>query len=81
VIWRIPPIIPYETMVFVPGMSVDMRRALERAFVDLMSIPEGKEAMQKLYGFDAMVIVQDGQYDEFRRAVKASGLDLSTLIK
>lgn len=81
VVWRIPPIIPYETLVFARGMSVDMRRALERAFVDLMSAPEGKTALQKLYGFTAMSIARDDQYDEFRKAVKASELDLNGLIK
>lgn len=81
VVWRTPPIIPYETLVFAHGMNIDTRRALERAFVDAMSAPEGKSAMQKLYGFDAMQIAQDGQYDEFRKAVKASGLDLKNLLK
>ncbi len=81
VVWRIPDIIPYETLVFVHGMTVDMRRSLERAFVDAVSTPSGKSAMQVLYGFDAMQIVQDGQYNEFRKAVKASGMTLNNLVK
>jgi phosphonate transport system substrate-binding protein len=81
VIWRIPPIIPYETLVFVHGMDESMRRALTRAFVDLESTADGKSAMQILYGFDSMQVVQDSQYDAFRKAVKASGLDLNALIK
>jgi phosphate/phosphite/phosphonate ABC transporter binding protein len=81
VVWRIPPIIPYETLVFVNGMNEDMRRNLTRAFVDLMSVPDGNSVMQTLYGFNAMQVVQDSQYDEFRKAVKASGLDLTSLIK
>ncbi len=81
VVWRIPPIIPYETMVFAHGMNIDTRRALERAFVDAMSTPNGLSTMQLLYGFDAMQIAQDGQYEEFRKAVKASGLNLSDLVQ
>ena len=81
VIWQIPPIIPYETIVVVHDMNVDMRRSLTRAIVDLMSSPDGKSAMQTLYGFNALQVVQDSQYDEFRKAVKASGLDLTTLVK
>ncbi len=81
VVWRIPDIIPYETLVFVHGMTIDMRRSLERAFVDAISTPSGKSAMQVLYGFDAMQIVQDGQYNEFRKAVKASGMILNNLVK
>ena len=81
VVWRIPPIIPYETLVFVRGMDDGMRRVFIRAFVDLMGTEDGQSAMQTLYGIDAMQIVQDSQYDDFRRAVKASELDLSELIK
>ncbi len=81
VVWRIPPIIPYETIVYAHDMQEDMRRNLTRAFVDLMSVPNGKSAMDTLYGFSALQVVQDSQYDEFRKAVKASGLDLATLIK
>jgi phosphonate transport system substrate-binding protein len=81
VVWRIPPIIPYDSMVFMHGLNEDQRRALLRAFVDIMATPDGKAAMQTLYGFDTIQVVQDSQYDDFRKAVKASGLDLSTLLK
>lgn len=81
VVWRIPAIIPYDSLVFVHGMEEDQRRSLIRAFVDIMSTADGKAAIQTLYGFDAMQVVQDSQYDDFRKAVEASGLDLPTLVK
>ena len=81
VVWRIPPIIPYETLAFVHGMDEDQRRSLIRAFVDIMTTTDGKSAMQTIYGFDAMQVVQDSQYGDFRKAVKASGLDLTNLVK
>jgi hypothetical protein len=46
-----------------------------------MSTADGKCAMQTLYGFDAMQVVQDGQYEDFHKAVKESELDLNSLIK
>ena len=81
VIWRVPAIIPYETLVFTSGMTVDMQRALIRAFVDAQTTSDGKSAMQTLYGISTMTVVQGGEYDEFRKAVKASGLDLGALVK
>jgi phosphonate transport system substrate-binding protein len=81
VIWRIPPIIPYETLVFSRRLPVEMRRLLTRTFVDLMQTPEGRSAIQTLYGFGAMQVVNDGQYAEFRAFVDASGLDLAGLIE
>ncbi len=81
VVWRIPAVIPYETLTFSRALPEEVRRALLRAFVDAMSTPNGQAALQILYGIDAMQITQDSQYDDFRQAVKASGLDLSTLVK
>ena len=80
VIWRIPPIIPYETLAFSSRLPVEMRRLLTRTFVDLMQTPEGRSAIQTLYGFSAMQVVNDGQYAEFRSIVEASGLDLVDLV-
>ncbi len=81
IVWQTPSIIPYEVLVYAHGMTVDMSRVLTRAFVDLMSTPDGSSAMQTLYGFNAMDVIRDGQYDEFRKAVKASGLDLNMLVR
>jgi len=81
VVWRTPSIIPYETLVFASGMDNDMRRILIRAFVDAMDTPDGSSAMQTLFGIDAMQVAQDGQYQDFRKVVKASGLDLGSLVK
>jgi phosphate/phosphite/phosphonate ABC transporter binding protein len=81
VIWRIPRIIPYETLAFVHGMDEDQRRSLIRSFVEIMLTADGKSAMQTLYGFDAMQVVQDSQYEDYSKAVIASGLDLANLVK
>jgi phosphonate transport system substrate-binding protein len=81
VAWRTPNIIPYETLVFASNMDSGMHRVLTRAFVDAMDTPDGSSAMQTLYGMDAMQVAQDGQYQDFRKVVKASGLDLKNLVK
>lgn len=81
VIWQTPPIIPYEVLVYGVGMPVETQRALTRAFVDLMTTPDGQSVMQTLYGFSAMQSVEDAQYADFRQAVRGSGLDLSTLVR
>ena len=81
VVWRTPNIIPYETLVFAGNIDNDTRRILIRAFVDAMDTSDGSSAMQTLYGIDAMQVAQDGQYQDFRKAVKASELDLSSLVK
>jgi phosphonate transport system substrate-binding protein len=81
VIWRIPEIIPYETLVFARNMPVEMRRLLTRTFVDLMGDETGKTAVQTLYGFHSIRVSQDSDYLEFRKAVDASGVDLEALLQ
>jgi hypothetical protein len=58
-----------------------MRRVLQRAFIDLMLTPEGKSAMQVVYGMDEVQIAEDAAYADFALYVKVSGLDLAGLIK
>ncbi len=81
VIWRIPEIIPYENISIAAALPIEMRRVIQRAFIDLMLTPEGKAAMQTIYGMDGMQIVEDAAYAEFATYVKASGLDLLDLIQ
>ena len=81
VAWRIPEIIPYENISMASSLPFEMRRGIQRAFIDFMTTPEGKAAMQTVYGFDEMLPVEDVAYAEFIAYVNASGLDLLTLIE
>jgi hypothetical protein len=58
-----------------------MRRVIQRAFIDLMLTPEGKSACRRCTVLTNVQVVEDAAYTEFINYVKASGLDLLTLIK
>lgn len=81
VAWRIPDIIPYENISMSASLPFEMRRSVQRALIDFMTTPEGKAAMQTIYGFDEMSPVEDAAYAEFIAYVTASGLDLLDLIE
>jgi len=81
VAWRISEIIPYENISMSSSLPFDMRRNVQRAFMDFMTTPEGKAAMQTIYGFDEMLPVEDAAYAEFIALVKASRLNLMDLIE
>ncbi len=81
VIWKIPPIIPYETVFFSTVMPIEMRRVFLRAFLDLMNTPEGKSAMETVYGIEALQPADDALYADFDHYVNASGLDPIELIQ
>jgi len=79
VIWRMPDVIPYENLSISTSLPLEMRRVLQRAFIDLMLTPDGKSAMQTVYGLDALQVVENEMYDEFERYVQASELELTKL--
>jgi phosphonate transport system substrate-binding protein len=81
VAWRIPKVIPYEVIALSNSLPIEMRRLLQRAFIDLMLTPEGKAAIQTVYGIDQIQIAEDVMYDDFAAYVKASNLDPAELIK
>jgi len=81
VLWRIPPVIPYEVLAVSADLSLEMRRVLLRAFSDAMLSPEGKAAIQTVYGIDAFQPVEDDLYAQFGEYVEASHLALEELIK
>jgi len=81
VIWRIPSVIPYENISLSSLLPLEMRRVLQRAFIDLMLTPEGKAAVQTVYGLDELQIAEDAMYQEFGNYVAASQLDLSDLLE
>jgi phosphonate transport system substrate-binding protein len=81
VIWRTPKIIPYENISLSNSLPIEMRRVIQRAFIDLMLTPEGKAAIQTVYGIDELQIAEDVMYADFALYVKASGLDLTELLK
>lgn len=81
VIWRAPNVIPYENISVSNSLPFEMRRLIQRAFIDFALTPEGKTAIQTAYGMDEMQIADDTMYAEFATYAKAAGLDLTTLVE
>ena len=81
VVWRTPKFIPYDNISLSNSLPLEMRRVIQRAFIDMMLTPEGKTAIQTVYGIDAFQPADDTMYADFASYVKASGLNLADLIK
>ncbi len=81
VIWRAPEIIPYDVLAFSSNMPAPMRDLFASSVPVLMQIDQGRAAFETAYGIKELLPANDAYYDEFRRYVEASGLDLAELIK
>jgi phosphonate transport system substrate-binding protein len=81
VLWRLPKVIPYENLSLASSLPLEMRRVLQRAFLDLMLTSEGKAAVQTAYGMDEIQVAEDAMYDDFAAYAEASGINLAELLK
>jgi phosphonate transport system substrate-binding protein len=81
VVWRIPPIIPYEVVAFSTKMPLGMRELFASFIPAIMQTETGKDAFKIAYDVEELQPVNDGYYEQFHTYVTASGLDLTTLVK
>jgi len=81
VVWRIPDIIPYDVLAFSTNMPQEMRDLFANTIPAMMQTTAGKAAFKTVYDIDELQAVNDGFYEEFRKYVNQSGVDLTTLVK
>jgi hypothetical protein len=80
VVWRIPPIIPYEVVAFSTKMPLGMRELFASFIPAIMQTENGKTAFQTAFEIEELEAVNDGYYEDFHTYVTASALDLAALI-
>ena len=81
VVWQIPPIIPYEVLVFSTNMPSGMHDLFTSLVLPIMQTDAGRQAFKIAYDIEEVQAVNDGYYEEFRIYVDESGLDLAPLVK
>lgn len=81
VIWRIPEIIPFEVLAFTSDMDQSMRDLFSSAIPAVLQTEAGKSAFKTLYDIDSVKPANDASYNEFRRHVSESRIDLAELVK
>jgi phosphate/phosphite/phosphonate ABC transporter binding protein len=81
VVWRIPDIIPYGVLVFSTNMPPDMRDLFAGSIPAMLQTTDGKAAFKAAYDIDELLPVNDAYYADFREFVRASQVELSSLVK
>jgi basic membrane protein A len=81
IIWRSDPIIPNDNVSFASNLPADIRQKLTDALVAMADTDAGKAALNAVYQIQGLKVVDDTFYDEFRVALEATGLDVTTLVK
>jgi phosphonate transport system substrate-binding protein len=80
VIWRIPEIIPYETLAFSTKMPQAMRDLFANIIPAILQTDAGNLAFKTAYAFDSLQAVNEGDFRDFLLLAKESRIDLTALI-
>lgn len=80
VIWHVPPIIPFETMVFSRNLPPEIALAINDAMFRISGMQVGRDALGQAYDIEEWERISDSFYDEFRLYVDASGVDLKNIL-
>ena len=80
VIWRIPPIIPYETFVIAHDLPPEIVQAIDDAMFRISGMQAGRRVLGQAYGIEEWERTTDAFYAEFRSYLDDSGVDLESLL-
>lgn len=80
VIWRVPPIIPYEVLAIAQDLPPQVSLAIRDALFRITGMQAGRQVMGQAYGIQEWERVTDDFYSEFRMYLDASGIDLESLL-
>lgn len=73
--------IPNDPIVIRKTLPEDMKKVIQKAFLDLIATDEGKAAFRDLYGADSFIPTTDKEYDAVRDILKSLGTNASSLVK
>ncbi len=73
--------IPNEPVVFRKDMPDKMKKEVVEAFMKLIEMPEGKDAVGKLFGITELKASTDADYDGVRKMIKTLGTSAANLVK
>lgn len=71
--------IPNDNVSVIAGLPEDLRETIKNGLLAISMTEEGREALQATYGIEALQIVEDSFYDEFRATLEQAGVSVDEL--
>ncbi|MDK1081247.1 MAG: PhnD/SsuA/transferrin family substrate-binding protein [Anaerolineae bacterium] len=81
VIWRTPSIIPYDVLTIANSLTPEVQLAIRDALFRITGMQAGRQVLGPAYGNENWERITDIFYEEFRKYVKLSGINLENLIQ
>jgi phosphonate transport system substrate-binding protein len=80
VIWRTPPIIPYEVLAIARNLPPEIVLAISDALFRITGMQAGRQVLGQAYGIEEWERIDDAFYEEFRLYVDASQVNLESIL-
>ena len=80
VIWRVPPVIPFEVLVIARDLPPEISQSIRDALFRITGMQAGRQVLRQAYGIDEWERITDTFYEEFRLYLDASGVDLESIL-
>lgn len=80
VIWRTPPIIPYDILTIAHNLPPQIVQAISDALFRITGMQAGRQVLGQAYGIDEWERITDAFYEEFRLYINASHVDLESIL-
>ena len=81
VIWRIPPVIPFEVLAIARNLPPEITQAIRDALFRISGMQAGRQVLGQAYGIDEWERITDSFYDEFRLYLDVSSVNLESLLE
>jgi phosphonate transport system substrate-binding protein len=81
VIWRVPPIIPYDVLAIAHNLPPEVTQAIKDALFRITGMQAGRQVLGQAYGIEEWERITDAFYDDFRLYINASGIDLESVLQ
>ncbi len=81
VIWRIPPIIPYDVFAIAHNLPPEITQAIRDALFRITGMQAGRQVLGQAYGIEDWERITDAFYSDFRMYIDSSGVDLESVLQ
>lgn len=81
IVWQTEAIVPYDAVVYASSLTEEVRVRLSAALLTMAQTERGRASLHGAYGCDGLIFADDAMYDELRRYLHLSGVDLSALVR
>ncbi len=81
IVWRTEPFVPYDAVAYASSLDEGTRVRLSASLLTTAQTERGRASLLGAFGCDGLKFSDDSAYDELRRYLELSGLELPALVR